>query len=272
MRTRAHHQRGQALAEFCVISGVMVSLFLGIWYIGIYHDIQATAIQAARYAAWERTAHPTSFADSQIQNQARARLFQWDSKPLAAADSINGNTFATETSMWRAHDNSKSLVDKPTDVVVATQSGSLPGTAANAMSGAISGITKLLGAVSGGEALNQGGYYTSHVTVQVANIASLPEPLNNLGLTLKETHSVATDSWDASGPKEAALRTRDFTLTSVFARITPLLTPMKWALSVVEPAFKQFDPGQICPDIVPADRLDPGVSKLPVYQGGGSCY
>jgi hypothetical protein len=272
MKSRAHSQRGQALAEFCVISGVMVSLFLGIWYTGKFHDIQASAIQAARYAAWERTAHPTSFTDSQIQNQARARVFQWDSKPLAAADGISGNTWATQTAMWRAHDDSKSLVDKTSDVTVTTQSGSLPGKAANAMSAGVSSITKLVGAVSGGEALNQGGYYTSHVTVQVANITSLPDPLNNLGLILKESNAVATDSWDASGPKEAALRTRDFTLTSVFARITPLLNPLKIVVDKIEPAFKDFDPGQICPDIVPADRLDPGVSKLPVYQGGGSCY
>ena len=272
MTGRPHAQGGQALAEFCVVSGVLVSLFLGIRYIGKYHDVQASAIQAARYAAWERTAHPSTFADSQIQNQARARVFQWDSKPLAAADGISGNAWSSQTAMWRAHDDSKSLVDKPGDVTVTTQSANLPGSAANAMSVAISGITKLLGAVSGGEALNQGGYYTSHVTVKLADVASLPDPLNKLGLVLHENHSLATDSWDASGPKEAALRTRDFTLTSVFDRITPLLVPLKFAASFMEPAFDQFNPGEICPDIVPADRLDPGVSKLPVYQGGGSCY
>jgi hypothetical protein len=272
MRSRPHSQRGQALAEFCVVSGVMVSLFLGIWYIGKYHDIQASAIQAARYAAWERTAHPTSFADSQIQNQARARVFQWDSKPLAAADGISGNAWATQTSMWRAHDDSKSLVDKPSDVTITTQSGALPGTAANAMTVGISSITRLLGAISGGEALNQGGFYTSHVSVQVANVASLPQPLNTLGLIMHESNALATDSWDASGPQQVALRTRDFTLTGVFNRIMPLLTPIKWVLSTIEPSFANFDPGQICPDIVPVDRLDPGVSKLPVYSGGGSCY
>jgi hypothetical protein len=36
---------------------VMIGLFLGIRDIGKFHDIQATTIQAARYAAWERTAH-----------------------------------------------------------------------------------------------------------------------------------------------------------------------------------------------------------------------
>jgi hypothetical protein len=272
MRSHLEFQRGQAMVEFVVISGILIFVFFGIWYLGKYHDIQASAIQAARYAAWERTAHPALFADSQIQNQARARVFQWDSKPLTAADGVSNNGWATETSMWQAHDGSKFLVDKPSDVTITTASGALPGTAANAMSVGVASITSLVGVVAGGEALNQGGFYTSHVSVRVADVASLPTPLNSLNLTLHESSSLATDSWDASGPQQVALRTRDFTLTSVFARISGLLAPIKWALSLIEPSFAQFNPGQICPDIVPADRLDPGVSKLPVYSGGGSCY
>jgi len=272
MRLGRKFQRGQAMVEFIVISGVLIFVSFGIWYVGKYHDIQAATIQAARYAAWERTAHPTSFTDSQIQNQARARVFQWDAKPLAAADGIRNNGWATETSMWRAHDDSKSLVDKPSDVTVTTASGALPGGAANAFSGILGSVTSLTGAISGGEALNKGGFYTSHVSVRIADVASLPAPLNSLNLTLHESNALATDSWDASGPQQAALRTRDFTLTSVFAEISPILKPLEWALSKIEPSFLNFHPGQICPDIVPADRLDPGVSKLPVYSGGGSCY
>lgn len=265
-------QRGQAMVEFLVISGVLVFVYLGIWYIGKYHDIQAATIQAARYAAWERTARPTSFADSQIQNQTRARVFQWDRKALTAADGIRNNGWATETSMWRSHDDGKSLVDKPVDVSVTTASGALPGGAANAFSGILSTVTSLTGAISGGEALNKGGFYTSHVSVRIADVASLPAPLRSLNLTLHESSALATDSWDAGGPQQAALRTRDFTLTGALAQIAPILKPLEWALSVIEPSFLNFRPGQICPDIVPADRLDPGVSKLPVYSGGGTCY
>lgn len=272
MKPSRAYQRGQALAEFLAVSGILLFLFLGIWYLGKYHDIQASTIQAARYAAWERTAHSSSFSDSQIQDQTRARLFQWDNKALTAADGIKSNAWGTQTTMWRAHDNSTSLVNQPTVVTVSTQSGALPGAAANAMTVGLSTITGVLGAVSGGQALNQGGFYTSHVNVQIADVASLPAPLNALKLTLHESNAVATDSWDASGPQQVALRTRDFTPTSAFGRIFNLLKPVEWALSIIEPSFSKFDPGQICPDIVPADRLDPGVSKLPVYSGGGSCY
>jgi hypothetical protein len=38
--------RGQAMMEFLVFAGVAISLFLGILYLGKFHDIQAHTIQA----------------------------------------------------------------------------------------------------------------------------------------------------------------------------------------------------------------------------------
>jgi TadE-like protein len=59
MRSRLESQRGQAMAEFVVISGVLIFVFFGIWYLGKYHDIQASAIQATRYAVgWPLSATP----------------------------------------------------------------------------------------------------------------------------------------------------------------------------------------------------------------------
>ena len=45
------------MMEFLVFVGVAISLFLGILYLGKFHDIQAHTILAARDAAWERTVH-----------------------------------------------------------------------------------------------------------------------------------------------------------------------------------------------------------------------
>ncbi|AZP11383.1 TadE family protein [Undibacterium parvum] len=64
-------QHGQAMVEMVVIGGVMISIFLGIWYLGKFHDIQYSAIQAARYTAWERTAHSAAFTDATLQAQTR---------------------------------------------------------------------------------------------------------------------------------------------------------------------------------------------------------
>jgi len=43
--------RGQAIVELLVFIGVAVSLFLGILYLGKFHDIQSQTIQAARSCA-----------------------------------------------------------------------------------------------------------------------------------------------------------------------------------------------------------------------------
>lgn len=62
MNTRTRRSRsvrfaahGQALAEFLVASGTLIPLFLGTLLLGRYHDLQSTAIQASRYAAFQAT-------------------------------------------------------------------------------------------------------------------------------------------------------------------------------------------------------------------------
>lgn len=79
--------RGQAMVEL-VVSGICCLLFLGIWYLGKFHDLQATTIQAARYAAWERTAQSSAqLSDAQLGNQLRARLFSWNRDAYKHTDS-----------------------------------------------------------------------------------------------------------------------------------------------------------------------------------------
>ncbi|MFJ2986285.1 TadE/TadG family type IV pilus assembly protein [Collimonas sp. NPDC087041] len=271
--SRYRRQCGQAMVELIVVSGVMVALFLGIWYLGKFHDIQAATIQAARYAAWERTVHPAGYADSQIEQQTRARIFSWNRDAFRSTDGIASNAaWNTQTSMWLDHRNQDALIAKPSDVTVGTTSGPLPGSAAGTVDSVLNGLTGAIGALTGGEKLNTGGFYKSQVSVKIANVGSLPEPLDNLNLTLTESNALVTDSWDADSPRQAAMRTRSFAPTAIFEKIQPILTPLEWALSIIEPSFKNFKPGEICPDIVPADRLGTGARNIPMYQSASGCY
>ena len=57
-RRIAQLQCGQALIEFCIAAAtLLVPLFFMIGYVAKYHDMQSATIQAARYAAWERTVY-----------------------------------------------------------------------------------------------------------------------------------------------------------------------------------------------------------------------
>ncbi len=266
------------MIEMLVIAGVLSALFVGIWYLGKFHDIQSSTIQAARYAAWERTAKAPSFTNTQLESQTRARFFTRNQSAFKASDGKPTNstwTTAEQDAQWADGNGSQRIVDRPSDVSVSTSPGALPGRAGNAIASIIGGIGSTIGAASGGEALNQRGLYTSTVRVRLADLATLspnvlPDGMNSLNLTLNEKSALVTDSWDASGAVQTARRTRSFTPAGIFSSISGFLAPVTWALSIIEPAFSDFKPGQICPDVVPADRLTGG-SNLPAYRGGGSC-
>lgn len=268
-RTR---QNGQAMVEMAVILGVVVMLLLGIIYLGKFHDIQATTIQAARYAAWERTVHSNAgMSDTQVQSQTRARLFTWNKDALKSTDGLaNGAGWSTQTAVWSDHAGSGRLIAQPGDVSVGTVTGPLSGVASNALGEAMSGMSGFLAAITGGEPLPTGGTVTGNISVKLNNIAVLPAPLDALNLTLRESASVMVDSWDASGPRQAALRTRTFTAAGPLAQVDSLLGPIKVGLGLIEPAFNDFHFGQVCPDIVPSDRVE-SASVLPAYKGGGAC-
>lgn len=269
-------QSGQAMVEMIVISLVMVALFLGIWYIGKFHDVQASTIQAARYAAWERTARGPGFSDSQLESQTRARLFSWNQDAYLAADGIaNGQAWNQQNAMWQDHANDKRLIDAPRDVTVRTAAGALPGTAAAKTTEVVGGITSQIGKLSGGEPLPEGGKYTGTVSVKLANLGHMDAPLDKMNLTLTERSVIVTDNWDASSPSQAALRTRTFTPGGVLKSIDDSFGSLiKEALALIEPSFKNFHPGQICPDVVPMDRITAvgGRANQPAYRGTTPCY
>jgi hypothetical protein len=266
------HQGGQAMVEAAVMLGIVILLFLGIFYLGKFHDVQATAIQSARYAAWERTVHSASkYSDTLVQNQARARLFTWTQDSFKTTDGLgNRAEWPTQTSVWRDHAGRQRLIERPDDVLIATESGPVPGKAGEAIATGFNQVTKFLDGITGGEVLPKGGLVAGSVSVKLANIGALPAPLNKLDLTLNERSALMIDSWDASGPRQAALRSRTFTLAGPFTEIKTVLDPIRTVLSGFEPAFRDLHFGQVCPDIIPADRIE-GASALPAYRGGGSC-
>lgn len=264
------------MVEMVVISLVMIGLFLGIWYIGKFHDIQASTIQAARYAAWERTARGPAFADARIQNQIRSRIFSTSQNAFQAQDGIaDAQRWAQQTSMWTDHAGDRRLIEAPRDVTVSTASGALPGLGASTTTNLLSGVDTALAGLTGGTPLPRGGKFTSTVNVRLANLVRMQAPLDRMNLTLTERAVMVADNWDAASPREAALRTRAFTPGGVLKSIdSGFGGVVKSALAIIEPSFRDFHPGQICPDVLPSDRITAmrGQANRPVYRGGGPCY
>ncbi|SHH24920.1 TadE/TadG family type IV pilus assembly protein [Massilia sp. CF038] len=265
-------QRGQAMVEMAAIAGLVVLIFLGIWYLGKFHDIQATTIQAARYAAWERTVRPTSFSDRALEEQMRARLFSWNDQAYRSNDRVatNGN-WGQQNDVWRDHADDERLIDRPRDVTVSTSNNAIPGRLAGGATKFITGVSSGVGAVTNGEGLPPGGMMGSQVSVRLQNLSKMPAPMNALNLTLSETSTVVADSWDASGQRQVAMRTRSFSAAGVLSNLTTVLRPATAVLSAIEPAFRDFHPGEICPDVVPVDRVQGG-RVLPAYNERNGCF
>ncbi|UOD27328.1 pilus assembly protein [Massilia violaceinigra] len=263
-------QSGQAMVEMTIVASFVVIIFLAIFYLGKFHDIQASTIQAARYASWERTVKTRAYSDSELQQQTRARLYTWNTRAFKSTDGATDSAaWENQNDIWKDHASGDRLVDKPQDVTIHTVRKNLPNVATAVIDRTTQMVSRVFAAISGGQKLPEGGMYTSTVSVKLSNVASLPAPLNELNLTLNETSAIITDNWDSNSPSQVAERTRVFTGAGLFNRIMPVIKAASYLLVPLEPDFLDFEPGQICPDIVPADRVTG--SNLPAY-GGAQCF
>ena len=91
-----HLQRGQSLVEFLVAMVFMIPLFLGVYYVSKYADLQQTTVQASRYAAFQRAMQPDEarLPTAEIEDKLRARFFTrgdafGNGERLASSDSAN---------------------------------------------------------------------------------------------------------------------------------------------------------------------------------------
>jgi hypothetical protein len=255
-------ERGQATVEFIVGAMVLVPLFIGMVIVARYLDIKSTTVQASRYAAFERATNLGRPTDAEIERKMRARLFTISDAPVQSNDGLgNGDAWRNENMNWRDHSRTPDrLIARPSDVTLRTTEANVPG-AAGAGVQSVVGALDSIGSVTGSRFdVNRRAYYTSTVSVRLANLTSLPAPLNNLNLTLTDRTTVLGDVWHSSGPTNVAQRTGAMVPSRLFTPINSVLRPVRSALSIFEPAFDQLCLGQIDPEIVPLDRLGPAGS------------
>ncbi len=258
---RRRYSCGQAIVEFVVASGTLVMLMLGIMMIGRYHDLQASVIQGTRYAAFERATGGNSLSDAQIRDQMRARFFTWSNDPLRTRDALRDNdAWRNENVNWRDHSRRPiRFIERPADITLTTSQRRAPGRAGGATAQVVRIIDQASRITGSRFDVNTNGFYTATTQVQLANLTSLPAPLDQLNLRFTESVSVLGDGWNAGGPGHVAQRTGALVPSSLFGSVTRSLQPVRNVLSWLEPAFDNFCPGYIDPEIVPNDRLgNPG--------------
>jgi hypothetical protein len=263
-------QRGQALVEFLIAASLLlVPLFFMISYVAKYHDMQAATIQAARYAAWERTVYfgsgdwasgTATKSDATIQNEIRSRF-------LSARGTGFANPTTENNSIWSDHAGEPILGTWSQ----ASPSAQTPGTGDYVLvkvKDIIATIGKVLGA--DGFKLDMKSLYSAEVSVTPANSNAISRIFAGADgsfslLTLTEKNVMVANGWSANGKTFVEKQTGSLALTNVFDR-DPLSTVLDYAktgLKVFYPEFGGLDLGKMQVDNVPGDRVSGGIAPVP---------
>jgi len=279
--TQRGRQRGQALAEFTIAAAfVLIPLFLMIPLLGKFMDMKATTIQAARYAAWERTVwygsnsdwEANQRSDAQIQSDVQQRFFaDSGSTPLQSNDPTQTGAVADKP-LWHDHTGASMLSTYSAD----QKTTQTPGTM-NVVLDDVNRIVNLIGSLLGTKfRLDMESLYTSRVSLNAANTPAirLATGADTSGFTapnFEMKQVLVANGWSANGPDFVKKQTEALAILTLASR-----EPFKTAMGIAQPFVGAFVPelntgslklgGELAPDLVPPDRLT--ASTAPPQQPG----
>ncbi len=270
---KAGAQRGQAMTEFTIAAAcVLVPLFLMLPFLGKFMDMKATSIQAARYAAWERTVWYGSDqwesgqkTDQQIKNEVVQRFFN-DTADKALTSSDLNSPAGSPKALWTDHAGATILGNTNSTSAVS----STPGTINTYLAIFRNGVN-LVGAVLDTKfKLDTSSLYTSTVTLTAAKTDAMALAWNgdvlkggNVGLTaptFTERNVLVANGWSANGPAFVKKQTEGLAVFNVFNR-PPVSNVIGTVQKVVGIFVEELDSSslkvgvEIKPDLVPPDRL-----------------
>lgn len=280
-------ERGQAMTEFLVACLVLIPVFLAIPLLGKYMDINHSAVQGARYVAWERTVWtPGKKSNTYLENEVRNRVFTRPGEPLRSGDA-NGPP-AQYNPLW-TDPAGKPMLTSYSDVTGHTETGTgqtTPGliynkvtsTLIDAFNTVMGWMEAIGGAHQSAFQINVHGMYSSTLGVNVAEQGKagtgtdgmIPSLLHVAPLAIKPRPNViVTDAWGVSGTGTGHHCTSGQDPMSELCQVAPLVTTtalsgwfskLTHAVGTIIPEFKGLDYGRIEPGLAPEDRT-PKVPK-----------
>lgn len=272
------------MIELLIVAGfVLVPLFFAIPLIGKYLDMRASAVQAARYAAWERTvwfggssasslgwlgASNTWQANAKTDGQIRNEIGVRQLSETSASDSFTSNDRSAgnfqngSKKIWQDRTGKQMLVDYD-DLQGSVASNLAPGTL-NIILKPVADLAATLGPFT----LEMKGAYTASVTMLVKDIDTDNSfLLKDSTASFRESNMLLANGWSANGPDgtdktSVKQQVKGLTPTSIIsASIKVGNTDFKiidyilGAMSVFLPEASKLDFGRIQPDEVPPDRV-----------------
>ncbi|MBI2509515.1 MAG: hypothetical protein HYV99_06000 [Betaproteobacteria bacterium] len=240
--------------------------------------MKASAIQAARYAAWERTVwfgssdwSAAQKTDQQIQREVQQRFFSATAtaKLQASDGGTTGWGGTGPKALWRDRGGNPMLVAYDSDVTQTSPRSQTPGTM-NAILVPVVNVISIVGEVLGGAfVLDMNSLYTSTVRVQTVQTRPIRQVLGSTptlqtfqGVTplFAEKNVLIANGWNANGSAFVKQQTEGLMPLSFMGR-----DPIKTVLEVIQYFTVLVAPelmpdwlklgGEIQPDLVPDDRL-----------------
>jgi len=280
LRAARSRQRGQALTEVAFSALlVLIPVFAIGWALYAYGQARTTALNGARYAAWERTVWranagpgPVTAVRStkQIEDFMVERFF---AKPEAAIKSqYDTSTKAKNAdlpSFYSVHNGDKVVdIEKSASQAQAGEAARPTltlrdnGTTTSSIGKAYDMVAKAMSALGGEKMrLEDKGLYVAEVRANLNGIRHL-QVFDRLNLNITQRAAVLTDAWSAGGRKHEEAIVKPLVPASRLQGLVDLFEPLT---TVGLTPFKGFRPGCVKGDIVPKDTLPPGTEQHGEY-------
>jgi hypothetical protein len=267
------------MVEFLIAATtVLIPLFLIVPILGKFMDMKSSSIQAARYAAWERTVwfgstdwSAAQKTDAQIQNEVQWRFFSdTAATKFQAGDMSAGGWGGGVKPLWKDRAGNSMLYSYNSDVTQGSARTDTPGLMNDVLDPIVSAIGFIGNILGAAFVLDMQSLYTSTVTARVQQTRKIEQVLGG-GLTDTETFKAVTpvfaeksvliaNGWSANGAAQTKTQTEGLTPTSFLQRspISDILTVIQYLAYVFAPELAPDHlklGGVIQPDIVPDDRL-----------------
>jgi hypothetical protein len=271
---------GQAMVEFLIAATtVLIPLFLIVPLLGKYMDMKSTAIQAARYAAWERTVWFGSTdwtaaekSDVQIQQEVQQRFFSNTATAKFQAGDMNvtnGWGGGGPKPLWVDRAGNPMLVAYNSNVTQGSARADSPGLMNAILDPVVSAIGVVGNILGAAFVLDMESLYTSTVTARVQPTRPITQVLGNksdletfatVTPIFTEKNVLIANGWTAKGAEQTKTQTEGLTPTSFLQRapISDILTVIQYLAYVFAPELAPDHlklGGVIQPDVVPDDRL-----------------
>lgn len=233
---------------------VLLPLWLAVVYVSRWHDLQHASIAAARHAAFAAHAAAGREDPQRIRETTRRRLFSRD--PARFGEPVGGDSSPLgHRPQWADHRGAGWLLDREQgpEIVVALAPQPEAVTRIERQAFALIAPARAVG----GEPLDlqRDAARGVTVTVPLRHAATLPRPFDGLRFTLTERLSLLVDPWAARDPQQVATRVAALSPVGELRALVRPLAPVRWAVSLFEPAVQRLCLGRLEPDIVPPDRL-----------------